>query len=353
MTNSAIRMRHCASRALPTIFRHEVAHFVCALQSEGLAFVQVENEVGIVNRKLPEPRVRKAVILGESPDASEKLSVADDPVVHNPDRSRKHPTHQARKSETSCFVTDLIECDTSDAMAKGDMRGRALYDRLMTFKPQGVDEYEWAKRAGLNRGYFNDIKEKNTSPRNDTLAKAMAVTGRTVADLFAIDAGAQPLVAKPPFNPNDLPRDVPIMGTATGAMLDIGDNGDATSVEEIELQDIIGYARRPPAIDSNRKAYALYIAGQSMEPRYRAGDLVYVDPRRSPMIGDDVIVQLVGEVREDADPAEIRHVLVKQLMRNSASHIELCQFNPHVTFKVPKTKIHAIHRVIPLSELLS
>src|SRR3546814_15300183 len=74
---------------------------------------------------------------------------------------------------------------------------------------------------------------------------------------------------------------------------------------------------------------------------YRAGDLVYVDPRRAPSIGDDVIVQLVGEVNPGADPAEIKHVLVKQLMRNTAAYYELQQFNPPVTFKVPKSKVHA------------
>src|SRR3546814_15551230 len=76
-------------------------------------------------------------------------------------------------------------------------------------------------------------------------------------------------------------------------------------------------------------------------------------PRRAPSIGDDVIVQLVGEVNPGADPAEIKHVLVKQLMRNTAAYYELQQFNPPVTFKVPKSKVHAVHRVIPLAELLS
>src|SRR3546814_4717083 len=105
--------------------------------------------------------------------------------------SRKYPTGQASTSETSCFETDTITCETSDDMAKGDLRGRALYDRLMLFKPAGLDEYEWAKRAGVNRGYFNDIKEKNTSPRTETLTKVLAVAGKTVADLYLADAGIQ------------------------------------------------------------------------------------------------------------------------------------------------------------------
>src|SRR3546814_9512177 len=85
------------------------------------------------------------------------------------------------------------------------LRGRALYDRLMLFKPAGLDEYEWAKRAGVNRGYFNDIKEKNTSPRTETLTKVLAVAGKTVADLYLADAGIQPALVNPPFNPHDLP----------------------------------------------------------------------------------------------------------------------------------------------------
>lgn len=223
----------------------------------------------------------------------------------------------------------------------------------MTLKPAGLDEYEWAKKAGLNRGYFNDIKEKNTRPRTDTLTKALTVAGKTMADLYLAET-AQPALVNTPFNPIDLPRDVPIHGTATGAFVEIQGNGDAVRIEEVEIEDaVVGYARRPPAIDSNRKAYALYIVGESMEPRYRAGDLVYVDPRRAPMIGDDVIVQLVGDVNPEADPGTVRHVLVKQLQRNTASHVELCQFNPPITFKVPKAKVHAVHRVIPLSELLS
>lgn len=284
---------------------------------------------------------------------SEQLFVADDPDVHKGQSSRMFPTDQAGKSETSCFVTDPIECDTSDAMAQGELRGRALYDRLMTFKPAGLDEYQWAKQIGVNRGYFNDIKEKNTSPRSDTLNKILASVGKTVADLYQSEISSQPALVKAPLNPRDMPRDVPILGTATGAMLEVQSNGDVARIEEMELHEEIGHARRPAALDSNRKAYALYISGDSMYPRFAGGEMVYVDPRRQPMIGDDVIVQLVGDIRPDADPAEIKHVLVKRLVRNTASHLELEQFNPAITFKVPKSKIHSVHRVIPWVELLT
>lgn len=287
-------------------------------------------------------------------DAGEQLAIRYDAVVHSRKGSRKHPTEQPEKTETSYFATDSNVRETSDAMPKGDLRGRALYDRLMTMRPAGLDEYEWAIKAGVNRGYFNDIKEKNTSPRNTTLAKVLAVAGKTLGDLYPTEPGAPPTLVNPPFNPIDLPRDVPILGTTAGGALELQGNGHVDRIEEMILEnEPFAYARRPPAIDSNRKAYALYVTGESMEPRYRQGDLVYVDPRRAPQIGDDVIVQMVGEVSPDADPAEVKHVLIKQLVRNTAAHLELCQFNPPITFKVQKSTIHAVHRVIPLSELLS
>src|SRR3546814_13416728 len=105
--------------------------------------------------------------------------------------SRKYPTGQASTSETSCFETDTITCETSDDMVKGDLRGRALYDRLMLFKPAGLDEYEWAMRAGVNRGYFNDIKKKNTSPSMETTTNVLAVAVKTIADIFLQTARIQ------------------------------------------------------------------------------------------------------------------------------------------------------------------
>src|SRR3546814_13717148 len=149
------------------------------------------------------------------------------------------------------------------------------------------------------------IRRPPRSTRTDTLFpyttlfRSLAVAGKTVADLYLADAGIQPALVNPPFNPHDLPRDVPIHGTAMGGSLEVRSNGELSQIEETLVEDgVVGYARRTPSIDSNRKSYALYITGESMEPRYRAGVLVYVDPRRAPYIGDDVRseVRRVGNV---------------------------------------------------------
>ena len=243
-------------------------------------------------------------------------------------------------------------------MAADELRGPALYQALMALKPARMSEYAWAEAAGLNRGFLNDLKLKaDASPRAASLNRLLAVAGRTMADLYApgIEPGrSEGEILPRPFNPSEAPRDVPILGTADGGELEVEDGGRTTRIERTIVEpEAIAHARRPPSIASNRKVYALFIKGESMEPRYRAGDLVYVDPRRDPHVGDDVIVQLVDEAKADADPAEVVSVLVKQLVRKTATHFELGQYNPALTFRIERRRIEAMHRIIPLSELLS
>ena len=240
-------------------------------------------------------------------------------------------------------------------MADEELRGPALYEALMALKPAGLSEYEWADKAGLNRGWFNDIKKSpEASPRTSNINKALAAIGLSIGDLYRGGGGSEARLADPPFNPVELPRDVPVLGTAAGAELEVQAGGKALRIEKTLVEaEPVAYARRPPAIARNRKIYALFITGSSMEHRFRPGDLVYVDPRRAPHVGEDVIVQLIGEPRADADPAEVVSVLVKQLVRNTATHYELAQHNPPLSFRISKSKVAEIHRIIPLSELLS
>ena len=236
-----------------------------------------------------------------------------------------------------------------------ELRGAALYEALMALKPADLSEYEWAARAGLNRGWFNDIKKApDASPRTSNINKALAAIGLSIGDLYGGGRGSEGRIAPAHFNPGELPRDVPVLGTAAGAELKIETDGKSLKIEKTLVEaEPVAYVRRPPAMERNRRIYALYITGSSMEQRFRPGDLVYVDPRRAPHVGEDVIVQLIAEARPDADPAEVVSVLVKQLVRTTATHYELTQHNPPLTFRIAKSKVAEIHRIIPLAELLS
>lgn len=101
-------------------------------------------------------------------------------------------------------------------------------------------------------------------------------------------------------------------------------------------------------MEGMRKAYALFVVGSSMEPRYRPGEPVFIDPVQPPQIGDDVIVQLL---RRDADgEGEVICALVKTLRRRTARFVELEQYEPKRTFKVPHDQIAHLHRIISMRE---
>lgn len=149
-----------------------------------------------------------------------------------------------------------------------------------------------------------------------------------------------------------LPKTLPIYGSALGADMEFGgDGGIAVKVEqtEVHMSSPIDYMARPIGVTGRPDLYVVEVSGHSMEPRYDSGRRVLVDPRRSPGVGDDVVVQLRGPV---FDGEEVCHVLIKQLVRRKPGVVVLRQFNPDFHFEVPNEQVKAVHRVMPWDEAL-
>ncbi len=149
-------------------------------------------------------------------------------------------------------------------------------------------------------------------------------------------------------------RSLAVYGTALGHNLKIGDDGTMVEVEQtiVEPNNIIQYVDCPRFLEGVDTAYALYIQGDSMWPRYEQGDMVVVDPRRPPAPGEDVIVQLHGEEERSDGGPHIACALIKRLIRRSGGYVELRQFNPDTIFRIEARRVHSIHRVVPLADLL-
>lgn len=148
----------------------------------------------------------------------------------------------------------------------------------------------------------------------------------------------------------DLPRDVPVYFTAMGTYRSADDDSQAIEQAFIDPSETLDHFERPPGYLTRGGLYGVYIQGDSMEPRWESGDPCYADPKKTPHIGDDVIVYLVRGIGEEQEMAA---VLIKRLVKRSAGFIELRQFNPDITFRVETRHIQAIHRVIPRRELLT
>lgn len=144
-------------------------------------------------------------------------------------------------------------------------------------------------------------------------------------------------------------RDVAVYGTALGADLNFG--GVAVEQTTLNQGEIIGYFARPTALSGRSGVYGLYIQGASMSPRFEHGESIFVDPARPAQIGDEVVVYFRDAEQDDGKTASA--VVIKRLVRVSASYVELQQFTPPLTFKVGRERILRIDRVIPWSELVT
>lgn len=222
-----------------------------------------------------------------------------------------------------------------------------LYRLLTTIKPLDLSEAEWARRAGVSSSFFQDVK-KGRRPRADNLEKVVEAIGMSPAQFYALEAPVQTEVAAASgtgdprrafYGQEPLPA-LPLHGTAMGA--GEADIDEDVELVELHLGEVIEYLTRPLSLARDPGAYALTIIGDSMVPRFRPGERVAVAPREPTAIGDDVIVQLRGR---DGDDDRIKMVLVKELVRRTAGHVELRQYNPDKVFRIEARRVAAMHKV--------
>ncbi|MFN4090821.1 MAG: S24 family peptidase [Alphaproteobacteria bacterium] len=171
-------------------------------------------------------------------------------------------------------------------------------------KRKGMSPSGLAKRAGLDATTFNKSKRTTRDgklrwPSTESVAKVLAATGTTMGEFLADIIRAEG---------NSLQR-IPVIGyTQAGAAGFFDDAGYpvGSGWDEIAFPDV-----------SDPNAYALAVAGDSMKPVYRDGDLVVVSPNSSIRRGDRVVVKTVeGEV------------MAKELVRRTAKRVELHSLNP-------------------------
>ena len=108
------------------------------------------------------------------------------------------------------------------------------------------------------------------------------------------------------------------------------------SDEEMFLEDgPIGYTSRPANLGGVRSAYAIYMVGDSMVPRYEPGWLLHINPFKPPTRGRDVVVYKEGQA-----------VLIKQFVGWEGDTLVLRQLNPPDTLRMPRSQIRECHLVV-------
>ena len=242
--------------------------------------------------------------------------------------------------------TQMNLWEISNMPDKDVSKGQRLYDQLMALKPANLKATRWAEEAGVNRGFFTNLKGKGGSIRSDNLSKVLAYIGKTEADLVAIQerpaTNAQPIE----FEGASLAQvrnDMPVFGTALGAEKVV----DGASIEQTMLNsaEVIEYRKRPPISNGIERVYGLYVQGESMYPAHRDGAFLFCQ-WDSPLRADDDVVVYLRPVDESDDGMTARSVLVKRLVRRTAQYVELEQYRPAKVFRIPMSEVLRIDKVL-------
>lgn len=109
--------------------------------------------------------------------------------------------------------------------------------------------------------------------------------------------------------------------------------------------DIVDYVPRPANLVGVPQAYAIYVYGTSMEPRYFPGELLYVHPGRPVHPGCFVLVQL-----KPRKEGEVPRAFLKRLVRQTQTKLILEQFNPARQFDVKLADVLSTHRIVGSGE---
>jgi phage repressor protein C with HTH and peptisase S24 domain len=106
--------------------------------------------------------------------------------------------------------------------------------------------------------------------------------------------------------------------------------------QEMFLSDgPIGFTNRPNSLAGVRDAYALYMTGESMEPRYYQGWLLHVNPFKPLVRGRDVVIYKTDNA-----------VMVKEFVRRDASHVVVRQLNPKQELRIPAKDVRETHLIV-------
>lgn len=233
--------------------------------------------------------------------------------------------------------------ETSDMSKSDQLKGKRLYDALVALKPAHLAETEWAAQAGLNRGFFSNLKGKGAaSPRLSSIQQLLKIVGKTEADLNP-DAPEAPQAGgrlPPPLVKSDHAptRSVDSGETASVTRLDLsfsmgpGRDLDDSYVDGEAFEFDIGFLRSMTITPAERLRIVDGI-GDSMQPTLHDRDLLFIDMNQATLNSQDRIwaIWLFGLGA------------VKRLRAIDETHVLVMSDNPDVENQVVERQHIIIH----------
>ena len=202
-------------------------------------------------------------------------------------------------------------------------------------KELGMTMSDLSLQVGKNHAYFQQFIKRGIPARLPE-----EVRGR-VAQILKVDERdlkiAGPKILAPVTSPNArigggvrIATWIPVYGHAVG-----GKDGEFI-LNGNQVTEVLA----PASLSTVADAYAVYVVGDSMEPRYFAGETVFINPRLPVSRGAFVVAQIAG------GEEDVPHAYVKRFVSQDAKRLKLEQFNPKKFLEFSTAKVVSVHRII-------
>ena len=248
------------------------------------------------------------------------------------------PTSQARRVGNFALPAPGVLWDWSEVSDDEDLRGGRLYEALLLLKPAGLAETAWADKAGVNRGFFSDLKNSDISPRGTTLRKVLAAVGRTEGELRQVAAAGRAPV---------YPDRPPMRGASDGdggitiRQIDLSyAMGDGANLEDYPEEQGVVFDPNFLRLVTRAAPERLFVArgdGDSMQPTLINGDTLLIDTSQRRLNMQDRVWACAYQGAG----------MVKRLRVIGEGRVEIRSDNPVIgNLEVDADDLHIVGRVV-------
>jgi phage repressor protein C with HTH and peptisase S24 domain len=215
-----------------------------------------------------------------------------------------------------------------------------------------------AIRHGWNPSTYSSHENGQTTvpvKAAETYAKAFKVSHGWILTGENVGLGESPVMFKITANDaliteqvqkSNIPPDTVLHNARLGGLIEgftkipvrgqgMGGRDGALIFDNAEMGDVLA----PPALQSVLGAYAVYVVGDSMDNRFRDGEVVYVHPFRRVVKGDDCVIQVQGDNGE-------RLGWIKQFVSRDDKSLKVIQHNPRKTITFDNKSIISVHLIV-------
>jgi len=207
----------------------------------------------------------------------------------------------------------------------------------------GLSLSELSLKVGKNHAYFQQFIKRGVPHRLPE-----EVRGRVV-EILGID---EQILKEPAVIQVNALREVPRSframmlgrGPVAGAIPVFGHAVGGKDGEFVLAGNKVSEVPAPHGLEYVSDAYAIYVVGDSMEPRYFAGETVFVNPRLPISRGAFVVAQITKG--QETVPS----AYVKRFVSQDSRRLRLEQYNPKKVLEFPISAVVSVHRIVMSTE---